>query len=84
MIMLNYIKSYSDERPDDVDFTSSPTTVYIRKNIVEKTITDESGDSRVTYEYDEAKLSRNDYAIYLEEINVANIDYIAMMSDIEL
>lgn len=85
MIELNWYKSESDGYPEDVDMTSSPTTVYIRKNIEEvERMDDASGVTRTVYVYDEAKLSHADYAIYKEEQNAANIDYIAAMTDVDL
>ena len=89
---LNYIKSQSSVEPDLVDTTSSKTTVYIRKNIVENKKTDEiSGEETVFYEYEEAKLTKQEYQEYLKELEIidiqkqrADIDYIALMSGIDL
>ena len=74
---LNYIKSQSSVKPDLVDTTSSKTTVYIRQNIVEKEKTVENTNSEdndatsttVFYEYDEAKLTKEEYQEYLKELN---------------
>ena len=89
---LNYIKSQSSVKPELVDTTSSKTTVYIRKNIVENKKTDEmSGKETVFYEYEEAKLTKAEYKEYLKELEIidiqkqrADIDYIALMSGIDL
>ena len=89
---LNYIKSQSSVEPDLVDTTSSKTTVYIRQNIVENIKTDEmSGEETVFYEYEEAKLTKEEYQEYLKELEIidiqkqrADIDYIALMSGIDL
>ena len=89
---LNYIKSQSSVKPDLVDTTSSKTTVYIRQNIVENKKTDEmSGKETVFYEYEEAKLTKQEYQEYLKELEIidiqkqrADIDYIALMSGIDL
>ena len=89
---LNYIKSQSSVKPDLIDTTSSKTTVYIRKNIIEKErIDNETGDSTTYYEYDEAKLTKEEYQEYLKELEIidiqkqrADIDYIALMSGIDL
>ena len=89
---LNYIKSQSSVKPELVDTTSSKTTVYIRKNIVENKKTDEmSGEQIVFYEYEEAKLTKAEYQEYLKELEIidiqkqrADIDYIALMSGIDL
>ena len=89
---LNYIKSQSSVKPDLVDTTSSKVVVYLRKNIVENKKTDEmSGKETVFYEYEEAKLTKAEYKEYLKELEIidiqkqrADIDYIALMSGIDL
>ena len=89
---LNYVKSQSSVKPDLIDTTSSKTTVYIRQNIVENIKTDEmSGEETVFYEYEEAKLTKAEYQEYLKELEIidiqkqrADIDYIALMSGIDL
>ena len=89
---LNYVKSSSSVKPDLIDTTSSKTTVYIRQNIVENQRTDEmSGEQTVFYEYEEAKLTKQEYQEYLKELEIidiqkqrADIDYIALMSGIDL
>ena len=89
---LNYIKSQSSVKPDLVDTTSSKAVVYLRQNIVENIKTDEmSGEKTVFYEYEEAKLTKAEYQEYLKELEIidiqkqrADIDYIALMSGIDL
>ena len=89
---LNYIKSQSSVKPDLVDTTSSKVVVYLRQNIVENIKTDEmSGEETVFYEYEEAKLTKQEYQEYLKELEIidihkqrADIDYIALMSGIDL
>ena len=89
---LNYIKSQSSVKPDLVDTTSSKVVVYLRQNIVENIKTDEmSGEETVFYEYEEAKLTKQEYQEYLKELEIidiqkqrADIDYIAIMSGIDL
>ena len=94
---LNFIKSQSSVKPDLVDTTSSKTTVYIRQNIIEKekiveNINSEDNDTTSTtvfYEYDEAKLTKEEYQEYLKELEIidiqqqrADIDYIMLMTGI--
>ena len=94
---LNYIKSQSSVKPDLVDTTSSKTTVYIRQNIIEKekivkNTNSENNDTTSTtvfYEYDEAKLTKEEYQEYLKELEIidiqqqrADIDYIMLMTGI--
>ena len=89
---LNYIKSQSSVKPDLVDTTSSKAVVYLRQNIVENIKTDEmSGEETVFYEYEEAKLTKEEYQEYLKELEIidiqkqrADIDYVALMSGIDL
>ena len=87
---LNYIKSQSSVKPDLVDTTSSKVVVYLRQNIVENIKTDEmSGEESVFYEYEEAKLTKQEYQEYLKELEIidiqqqrADIDYIMLMTGI--
>ena len=89
---LNFIKSQSSVKPDLVDTVSSKVVVYLRQNIVENIKTDEmSGEETVFYEYEEAKLTKQEYQEYLKELEIidiqkqrADIDYIALMSGIDL
>ena len=91
-MQLNYNKSHSTVKPELVDTTSSKTTVYLRKNIIEKERMDkETGVSTTYYEYEEAKLTKEEYQEYLKELEIidiqkqrADIDYIALMSGIDL
>ena len=87
---LNYIKSQSSVKPDLVDTTSSKVVVYLRQNIVENIKTDEmSGEETGFYEYEEAKLTKQEYQEYLKELEIidiqqqrADIDYIMLMTGI--
>lgn len=90
-MILNYRKSESTVRPDAVDTTSSKTSVFLRQNIVEKERKDNDGNSYKYYEYDEAKLAKEDYKKYLDELAIADIrqqradiDYIALMCGVDL
>lgn len=60
---LNFIKSQSSVKPELVDTTSSKNVVYIRRDIVEV-----QKDDTTFYEYDEAKLTKDEYKEYLEEM----------------
>ena len=89
---LNFIKSQSSVKPDLIDTTSSKVVVYLRQNIVENIKTDEmSREESVFYEYEEAKLTKQEYQEYLKELEIidiqqqrADIDYIALMSGVDL
>ena len=86
-MILNYVKSQSSIKPELIDTTSSKTSVYIRQNIVEVEKTNESDNTSTTfYEYDEAKLTKQEYQEYLKELSIidiqqqrADIDYIMLM-----
>ena len=88
---LNYVKSQSSIKPELVDTTSSKTSVYLRKDIAENTITDMDGNEVIMYEYDEAVLTNAEYEEYLKELEIidiqqqrADIDYILMMTGLEV
>ena len=82
--MWHYVES--DEYPQTVDRTSSKNWVYVRRNIEEHERVDEMTSDTVTYyAYEEIKLPKDTYPIYQQEqANAANLDYIAMMNDIDL
>lgn len=82
-----YKKSQSTVKPDLIDSTSSKKYTYIRKDLVER----QNVDDVVFYEYDEAKLTKQEYEKYLVELSVmdiqqqrADIDYIALMTGVDL
>lgn len=65
---MEFYKSESDTRPEEIDFTSSPTTVYVRKNITVVPYDDSDSDERrIKYVYDEMKVSKTDYIATLHE-----------------
>ena len=64
---LYFKKSQSTVKPELVDTTSSKKVVYIRQNIVETAI-----DDTTYYEYDEAKLTKAEYAEYLKELEATD------------
>ena len=78
-MILKWRKSESTERPSEVDSSSSEKTVYLRRNIRTEVRENEQGTETTMYVYEEAKLSRNDYLIYLAEKNDANTEYMVMM-----
>jgi len=89
---LNYIKSQSSVKPDLVDTTSSKVVVYLRQNIVENIKTDEmSGKETVFYEYEEAKLTKEEYEEYKKQLDIINIekqradiDFLALLTGADL
>ena len=88
---LNYIKSQSTIYPELVDTTSSKKYVYLRQNVIEIQSENMIGETYTCYEYDEAKLTKEEYEQYLKELSLidiqqqrADIDYIALMTGIDL
>ena len=65
---LIFNKSQSSVRPELIDTTSSKKVVYIRQNIV-----DIQKNDTTFYEYDEAKLTKDEYKIYLDELKTLNM-----------
>lgn len=60
---LEFYKSSSSVKPELIDTTSSKKVVYIRQNIIETQM-----DDTTFYEYDEAKITKDEYKEYLDEI----------------
>ena len=88
---LKYIKSQSSVCPELIDTTSSKKCVYLRKNVVEVQSEDMNRETYITYEYDDAKLTKEEYEQYLKELSVldiqqqrADIDYILLMTGLEV
>ena len=71
---MNYYRVISNDYPQLVDITSSPTTVYLRKNITSEEATDtETGNTHTEYHYDEAAISKDEYIAILQS-QVADIE----------
>lgn len=68
-MQLNFKRVQSDSKPVEVDTASSAYTVYIRKNIeaVQKEDPQNEGSTYTAYEYDEAKLTQQEYLVYLSD-----------------
>ena len=73
---IEWKHSESTVRPKEVDIESSPTTVYLRRNIQEEQRTDE-GETTTWYVYEEAMLTPAEYTVYAAE--QAREDNIAIM-----
>ena len=84
---MSWYYAEGKERPAIVDETSSKNWVYVRRNIEDFEHEDETDPTikEKFYRWEEMKIRKEDYPIYqLEVQNAANIDYIAMMNDIDL
>lgn len=60
---LNYYTSSSTVEPDLIDDSSSKKVTYIRRNVV----SEEQEDGSILYNYEECKLSKQDYETYINE-----------------
>ena len=72
------------ERPAEFDTESSPTTVYQRRNIKQITVEAADGSTSTMWEYEERTMSHTEYICLISETNKSQIEYIAVMADIEL
>lgn len=76
-------RSESTVFPETLDLTSSPTTVYVRENIMAEERGE--GSTKVTmYVYDETEYSREEYDRLVLAQSRADIDYIAIMTGVDL
>ena len=82
---IKWTYSESSVVPQEVDTESSPNTVYLRKDVKAVERADINNKETMTmYEYLEATLTPIEYQAYIAERQRADIDYIAMMSGIDL
>ena len=79
------IQGTQTERPLETDTTSSPTTVYQRRNIDRVKIRDNDGDEREVWEYEERELSISEYEEMLRSTESPAIQGVMQqLSSIEL
>ena len=64
---LNFRYSESGSKPALIDFQSSPTHVYLRKDIEEFERTQEYGRTDTMYRYQEACIPKDEYIEYQYE-----------------
>ena len=75
---ITWNKSSSTVRPAEVDYESSPTTVYLHRKIKEI-----DKDGVMCYEYEEAKLTPAEYTVYAaEQTRQDNLAIMAALTDI--
>lgn len=82
--MIDYYKSRSYTKPEEIDDNSSQYTTYIHKNIEEKTETGPDGETRIYYEYDEAKLTKMEYLQMQIDEAYINSEYAATLAELEV
>lgn len=77
---MNWYKSESATYPLEVDTTSSKKYNYVRRNITEVV-----KEGVTYYEFEELKIAKEDWGLYLENEQLrADLDYIAMETGVEL
>ena len=71
---MNYYRVTSNDYPQLVDITSSPTTVYLRKNVTSEEVENpETKETHTEYNYDEAAISKDEYITLLHE-QIADVE----------
>lgn len=83
-MIITWKYAESTDRPLDVDEVSSPTSVYLAKDIIEKQREDTNGETVTYYEYQSAVLSKAEYNMYLTEKLQSDVDFLAMMTDVDM
>lgn len=84
MLNINYKQVESDTMPTEIDMASSPTTVYLRKNIRAEERQDiETKTTKTVYVYDEATIPRDEYNAYLAGKTQSDIEYLYMMEGLD-
>ena len=75
---IKWYKTSSTIRPAEVDYESSPTTIYLHRKIKE---TEREGITY--YDYEEAKLTSAEYSVYAaEQAREDNLAIMAALTDI--
>lgn len=92
--MWKTVENSSSVKPDAIDRTSSQAVVYIRKDFEKVPNVDEEGNPTqgTHWKYKEQTIPKEDWAAYEKaieadskcDVNAANIEYIAMMTDVDL
>lgn len=80
---LNWRPSEADTIPEEIDTTSSTTTVYFRRNIEAVEVPDEGLASHTVYKYEEAKVPKIEYIKWLAEKNQADLEFLYMMTGVD-
>ena len=73
-------------KPEETDGTTSPTTVFLREDFSSSPAKDMEGKEtgETVWTYQEARVTRAQYAQMLAEKNAATTAYLAMMTDVEV
>lgn len=81
---MKSVKSESPSFPLELDTESSETTVFVRENITAVQRTGMDGTTTTMYTYDEKQYSRAEYSELVAAQNRADIDYLSIMTGVEL
>ena len=73
-MQIVYKTVQSNKKPLELDISSSPDIVYIRRNIKEITTKDSEGNESILFEYQEAQLNKNEYAAAEDDLLIAKIN----------
>lgn len=80
-----WVTAEANYKPNTVDIATSKVYNYIRRNIHQEQREDDEGKIYTVWVYEEKKISKESWELYKAvERNSANIDYIAMMTDVEI
>ena len=78
------VQGSQETEPTEFDATTSSVVVYQRKNIERITVTNLDGTTAELWQYDERELTPVEFMQAQIDKNRADIDFISVMSDIEL
>ena len=80
-----WVTAEANYEPNTVDTSASKVYNYIRRNIHQEQREDDEGNIFTVWVYEEKKISKENWELYKAvERNAANIDYLAMMTDVEI
>ena len=80
--MSKWYNGESTVNPALIDTNSSKKYVYVRRNVEQHERENEHGETETYYTFEEYKIPKDVYSIF--EKQRSDIDYIAMMTDIDL
>lgn len=79
---MEWYNAQSAEKPETMDTTSSQQYNYARRNIEETQIENQDGAKLTVYNYEEAKVPKESWGLYLELVQQrADIDYLSMVTE---
>lgn len=74
---MDWYQTESTVRPETLDITSSKVYNYVRRNIEETEV-----EGVVFYTYEEMKVKKEDWQIYLKQEKIeADVDYLLMITE---